>query len=313
MANGWSISDNSCGQSTNRWADRVLGLARRQWWVVTRAQLLGLGVSAREVAYSVATGRLHRIHAGVYAVGRPPERIETHWMAAILAGGPGAVLSHRSAAELWELRRVTGGTIQVTAPQKRAPRQNVRFHRASLPADETTRRDGIAVTGPLRTIFDFASVAAPVEVERALHECELAGLGDRVGLDELVARHPRRAGAVALRAARRTLECGPAITRSELEERFLDFLDHHGLERPATNARVAAGERTIEVDCVWWRQRLIVELDGRRFHDSDTSFERDSATARALTAHGWRMIRITWRQLHSDPHLAGDLRAALAG
>ena len=234
-------------------------------------------------------------------------------MAATLAGGAGAALSHRSAAELWGRRRTGSGMIHVTAPVKRAGRDGVRFHRVSLPADELTLRDGIPVTGPFRTILDLAAVAPAVEVERALHECELAGLGDRLGLDQLVARHPRRAGAAALRAARLSLGRGPAITRSEMEESFLEFLDRHGLERPATNARVAVGGgKAIEVDCVWWTQRLIVELDGRRFHDSDAAFERDSATARALTAHGWRVIRITWRQLRGDPDLAGDLRAALA-
>lgn len=314
MANGRSVEHNSCAQSTKRWDwARVVDLARQQHWVVARPQLLRLGLSRRQVTYWIGAGRLHRIHPGVYAVGRPPERIEAHWMAATLLGGPAAVISHRSAAQLWDLRRGHGGEIHVTTPSKHTSRDGVGFHRAMLPADEITRRNCIPVTGPFRTILDFAAGAPRHEVERTLHECELAGLTDTVSFDLLLVRHPRRPGTAALRRACAALDRGPIVTRSVMEDRFLAFLDAHDLPRPAMNLTLTtAGGRTFEADCVWRQQRLIVELDGRRFHDSDQAFERDSAKGRALTAAGWTVINVTWRQLARDPTLPGDLRTALS-
>jgi hypothetical protein len=185
----------------------------------------------------------------------------------------------------------------------------VRFYRSDIPQEETTVRDGIATTTAVRTLFDLAGVVPARHLGRAVKEAEVRRLWDPLSLADLLERHPRRPGAAALRAI---VGVGATGTRSDLEDLFAAFVDEIGLERPVTNTHVWAGGRWLEADCVWRSARLIVELDGRTFHDTPTAFETDRARDRALTVAGWRLIRVTWRQLHRDrPALARDLRAAL--
>jgi Protein of unknown function (DUF559) len=232
-------------------------------------------------------------------------------MAAVLAGGPGAVLSHRTAAALWVVHEQSAGPIDVTAGVKRRPRPGLRFHRSALPRDEVTVRNGIPVTTVPRTLLDLASVLARDRLERAVHEAEVLRLTDRLSLPELMARYPRRAGAADLR---RAIATTPQITREELEHRFRHLLTQHGIDPPRRNALVTvAGERTFEADCLWERERLIVELDGRAVHDTARAFERDRERDRLLTIAGWRVARFTWRQVVERPReVAAHARALLA-
>jgi hypothetical protein len=180
-----------------------------------------------------------------------------------------------------------------------------------LPADEVTTHDRIPVTTVTRTLFDLAGVVSRRALERAVNQAEIRRLWDSLSLPVLLERHPRRPGAAAIRALLE--DVNPGITRSELEDLFADFLGRFGLPRPATNVWLQVCGRWIEADCVWREQQLIVELDGREIHDTSAAFERDRARDRAAIAAGWRVIRITWRQLHEEPAaLARDLRAALA-
>jgi very-short-patch-repair endonuclease len=174
-----------------------------------------------------------------------------------------------------------------------------------VPGDEKTVAHGIPVTGVSRTILDLASVLPQHQLERAMHQVEVQRLTDDLSIPELLARYPRRHG---VRALKEILDAGAAPTREELESRFLGFVRRAGLPRPATNVLVLG----FECDCVWHGSRAVVELDGRTFHDTTAAFERDRARDRALLAAGWRVIRVTWRQLHKESNaLAADLRKIL--
>ena len=231
-------------------------------------------------------------------------------MAGVLVGGEGAALSHGTAAALWGIRRPAGRTVAVTSPRVRRSRPGLRFHRSSLPPDELTTRDRIPVTTAARTLFDLAAAISPGQLARAANEAEIRRLWDLLSLADLLQRHPRRPGAAAIRA----LIGGAAmVTRSELEDLFIAFLDRAGIPRPsAMNRMLRIGDRWIEVDCVWEDGRVIVELDGYETHRTRAAYENDRARDRMLTAHGWRVMRVTWRQLTEEPEaVAGDLRALL--
>jgi very-short-patch-repair endonuclease len=230
-------------------------------------------------------------------------------MAAVLAGGPGAVLGHRSAGDLHGIHPNAHPRIEVSVPKQRRSRDGVTFHACALPPDEVTTVDGIPVTTVPRTLFDLAAVLRPRQLERALNEAEALRLYDHLSLDHLLTRYPRRAGSRAIRAALHARRTSEKVTRSELELRFLEFLDQAGLPEPETNAIVEG----FEVDCVWREQRVVVELDSRAFHLTRAAFEADRERDRVLQAAGWRPVRITSAQLDLAPRpLAADLRRLLA-
>jgi very-short-patch-repair endonuclease len=281
----------------------IAALAARQHGVVARAQLVALGLGHRAIDHRVACGRLHVVHHGVYAVGHRRLTRRGQWMAAVLAAGPGATLSHRSAAALWDLHRSAQTRIEVSTPSRRRHRPGIEVHRAGLQPDEVTEVDGIPVTTVPRTLLDLAAVLPRSRLERAIERAEALRLTDPVSLDGLLRRYPRRHGTRSLReVVRQGIE--PILTRSELEDRFLAFLDARGLPRPRVNVLIEG----LEVDFVWPEQRLIVELDGHNTHGTRAAFERDRQRDRILQAAGWRVVRITWRQLQDDPAaIARDL------
>jgi very-short-patch-repair endonuclease len=234
-------------------------------------------------------------------------------MAAVLAGGATTRLSHSSAAELWQLLPPGDKWPEVTVDRWRRPHSGIRWHSTALREDEVTVVRGIPVTTVPRTLLDLAAVLDRRRVERAVNEAEVRRYADPLSLPALLARHPRRRGTAALRSILGVGGIGAMVTRSELEERFLRFVDEHGLPRPATNQSIAIGERHVEADCVWRGPRLIAELDGRAVHATAAAFERDRARDRTLTAGGWRVVRITWWQLSREPgRLAEDIAAILA-
>lgn len=233
-------------------------------------------------------------------------------MAAVLACGPDAVLSHRAAAALWGLRNSSGGPIDVTAPIKTRSGRGIRRHSASLPADEVTVTDGIPVTTVPRTLFDLAAVLPATAVESALRQSEYLQLTDRLSLPHLLDRYPGRRGARAVREclARRAETAGR--TRSPLEERFLTFLDKHSLPRPRLNDWIVLGDRRFQVDCHWPGTGQIVELDGWQGHGTQLAFRDDRARDRILRAAGYGVTRLTWAQLDDEPQaVACDLRSFL--
>jgi very-short-patch-repair endonuclease len=233
-------------------------------------------------------------------------------MAAVLATGPGSALSHPSAVALWGLRPHVPGVTHVTAPRRRRPPRLVIVHRSPLPADELTVELGIPVTTVARTLFDFASCAPRTQVELAINEAERRRLGDSLSLPELIERYPRHRGVRVLRDVVGDGWVGRGMTRSVLEERFLKFVVEADLPSPEINASLPVGDGWVEVDLLWRSARLIVELDGHAFHAGRAAYERDRARDRALSVAGWRVIRVTWRQLVHEPFaLAADLRTLL--
>ncbi|MFL5900298.1 MAG: type IV toxin-antitoxin system AbiEi family antitoxin domain-containing protein [Solirubrobacterales bacterium] len=290
---------------------RIVEFAERQHGVVWRRQLLEIGVGGNAIDNAVRAGRLHRLHVGVYAVGHRILSREGRWMAAVLAGGDGAVLSHRSAAALWGIATFRG-TIEITSPRDTRSREEIRRHVAHLPVDEITVREGIPVTSVHRTLFDFAGISPVDRLEAAMREAEYRRLWDRLSLSTLLARHPGHRGNAKLRLCLDRLGRTVGFTRSDLEERFLAFLDRFELPRPQLNARLQVRGNWIEVDCLWRRKRVIVELDSRAAHDTHMAFEADRDRDRRLQAEGWRALRVTWRQLHEEPEcVARDLRSLL--
>lgn len=292
------------GKSQTRGIDAgIAALAEGQHGVVARRQLLASGVGRRAIDRRIEQGRLHPLHPGVFAVGHRVVSREGRWMAAVLACGPGAVLSHQSAAALWGIRGTAKARIDVTVPRELRRRPGLHPHRAVLPADEVTVHDGIPTTTPARTLLDLAAVVPRHALERALDEAEIRRLP---GPLTLLDRYPRRRGAANLRTLLPNARSSTP-TRSELEARFLTFLDDHGLDRPEVNTVIEG----YEVDAVWREAELIVELDGFATHGTRAAFERDRERDRRLTAAGWRVIRLTWQQLAGAGALADELRALL--
>jgi Transcriptional regulator, AbiEi antitoxin len=233
----------------------VAAVARAQHGVVARDQLLALGLSRHAVAHRIAKGHLHPLHRGVYAVGHRSLSAHGRHLAAVLACGPEAVLSHRSAAVLWDLLAPQDdGPIHVTAPTHRRPPAGVQLHCSVT--SQLVHRHAIAVTVPVRTLVDLAATAPREELARALEEARLQRLVTDGELQRCVRCRP------GARALRDLLVDEPSLSRSEAERRLLSLLRRAGLPSPRTNVRVAGHE----VDALWPHQRLVVEVDGFAFH-----------------------------------------------
>ena len=291
---------------------RVAGLAGLQHGVVSRSQLQALGASEEAIDVRRETGRLHLLHRGVYAVGHKVVYRQGRWMAAVLACGRQAVLSHRSAAALWGVRDISSRAIEVTTPSKSRSRAGIQRHYAVLPEDEVTEHEGIPVTTVPRTIFDLAAVERPEAVESALRQAEFRQLHDRLSLRDLLDRYPRRHGARAVRLALARIEESSGQIESGFEERFLSFLDRFGLPRPRFNAWLEVEGRRYRVDCLWPTKRQIAELDGWDGHGTHSAFREDRSRDRRLRVAGYGVTRLTWSQIEDEPELvAHDLHLFL--
>ncbi|MGH7481435.1 MAG: type IV toxin-antitoxin system AbiEi family antitoxin domain-containing protein [Longimicrobiales bacterium] len=279
--------------------ERIAGLARRQHGLATRRQLLELGLSSGALDRHVGRGRLRRLRRGVYLVG-PILPSRAREMAAVLACGPDALVSHLSAASLreWTAPQTASAPVDITIIRSHNhPRPGIRIHRTrTLRSDERADLDGIPVTGPTRTLLDLAGVADGRVLERAVARAERRAVR-RADLEALVARHRGRPGVPLLRAIL-TTSGGPALTRSEAEDRFLALVRTARLPAPEVNAWVGG----YEVDFFWREARLAVEVDGYRFHSSLPSFEHDRRRATHLAAIGIQVVPLTWRQVVEEDH-----------
>lgn len=293
---------------------RVAELAVQQHGVVALEQLCALGLGKDAVRKRVAAGRLHRVHRGVYAVGYPSLRKKGHWMAAALACGPNAVLSHSSAAALWGLSRDTRSGIDVTAPGRRGRALvGIEAHRDdSLRADDRTTVKGIPCTSVARTLLDLAADVSFSQLSNAITQAEVLRIFDLAALRDVVARSRRRRGVARLRDAVSAYDTRSERTRGELERRFLVLCARSELPPPEVNAPLLLDGGQIEADFLWRDARLIVEADGRRFHGTALAFERDRKRDQLLLLAGWRVIRCTWRQVVESPEeLTRTLRTLL--
>jgi predicted transcriptional regulator of viral defense system len=292
----------------------IAELAKRQFGVVGRMQLVELGMGRGAIEGRLLKGQLHRVRRGAYAVGHQYLTKEGRWMAAVLSAGPEAVLSHRSAAELWRLLPRSNGPTDLTRPTTFRSRAGIRGHCATLPRDEITAIEEIPVTDLARTLLDVASSGDRRRTEAACNEAEVQGLTGKRSVPDLLARYPRRRGTAILREIFGDDRSIRGITRRGLEERFAAILSRADLPLPLFNADVAVAARFFEVDCLWTEQRLIVELDSRTVHGTRRAFENDRERDRLLQVEGWRTVRITWRQLRDDaPAVLADLRRLLRG
>jgi very-short-patch-repair endonuclease len=273
-----------CDQRDPDWT--IAKLAARQHGVVSVRQLRAAGLGKHQVHHRARTGRLHPVHRGVYAVGHAARGRESLWMAAVLACGDGAVLSHVGAAALWGLLRPVDGPVDVSVSTHAGlrARAGIRLHRCrALPTAACTKRRGIPVTTPARTIADLKATLPPRLVRRAVRQAEIAGY--RLGPD--------------LKSDR---------TRSDLERDFLRLCRRHGIPAPEVNVKV--GRWT--VDFLWRQGRVAAETDFYGYHRGRMAFRDDRARDLELRRHGLTVHRFSEEQVDERPsEVAADLRDAL--
>jgi hypothetical protein len=298
--------------------EAVAALASVQHVVFELGQLQDLGLTARAVQKRAASGRLHRVHHAVYSlVPRHLLSREGLWMAAVLACGPGAVLSHRSAAALHGLIRAGGVRIDVTIPARSCrEHRGIKLHRSTtLKPSDTTREKNIPCTTVARTQLDLAEVINRRGVERAFDQAEMLESFDLRALEDQLARNPHRRGVPLIRSVLTEHYVGSTLTWNEFEERFLAFARAVGLPRPEVNYWIVLpdGEPAIRADFAWPAQRVVVETDGRGTHGTRQAFERDRRKDLRLAAARWRPMRVTTRRLDAEPALVEATARALLG
>jgi very-short-patch-repair endonuclease len=280
---------------------RIAALAAGQHGVVSRRQLLRAGVSKSCIEHRLAVRLLHPLHVGVYALGSRSLSASGTYLAAVFACGESAVLSHRSAAALLDLRASSNARPEVLTPRRGArPQPGINVHRTrSLPPEDVCVVGGVPCTSWARTLIDLAAVLRVGELDRTLERSIVLRMFDGRTLDDALARSNGRRGIKRLRRLREELADQPPRLRSKLERRLLRLLRRARLPAPVVNAPVGVGN--YEVDFHWPAQRLVVETDGRATHSTPQAFERDRRRDLDLQLAGWRVVRITWRQLTDEP------------
>jgi predicted transcriptional regulator of viral defense system len=285
----------------------IAAIAGRRHGVVTRAQLLAAGVSAKAIERRLGKGALIREFPGVYRVGHAAPSAHASLLAAVYACGEGAFLSGRSAAWLLGLVRRRPAHPEVTTPGERTIRGVTTRRSRAMDRRETTSCHGIPVTTVARTLVDLAATMSPAELARAVHE---AGIKHGIGPDDVESVLDRRRTAKGSAALRAVLRGDEGVVLSRLERAFLELLRRHHLPLPQTNRR--AGGRF--VDCRWPEHRLTVELDSYRYHSSRHAFEQDRARERQAYARGDQFRRYTWGDVVERPRpVVSEVRAVVGG
>jgi very-short-patch-repair endonuclease len=279
-------------------------LAVAQNGVVTREQLEGLGLNDQAIAKRVARSRLHRVSPSVYSLTSRVMTERGHFMAAVLACGPDAVLSHGSAAYLWGIVENWEPPIDVTAPNRRGRSpEGVAAHRdGSLQPIDKTSLYGIPCSTVARTLLDVAAVAPEWEVRKAVAEAEVLRILDKPRLRALLKRSRRRRGVARLRLILDTIHPQTKRTRSELERLFLEMCARTTLPEPEVNVWLSAPDgKRYQADFLWRDNRLIIEADSRRFHDTDSAFVSNRKRQQQLELAGWRVSPCTWEEVEQEP------------
>lgn len=284
-------------------------LAGRQHGVVARRQLLGLGFNAREIEHRMARGRLHLVMRGVYAVGWPKMTAKRRWMAAVLACGEGALLSHRSAAALWEIGSERRAAVDVSVMRRaELKRRGLRVRgRPSLTAGRVTSYDGIPVTTPVQTLIDLSIELAPMRVERAVNEADKRDLIDPETLRAELDGYVGEPGVKALRAVldKRTFR----LSDSDLEVLFRPIAMEAGLPLPL-NKEIVNG---FEVDFFFPTLGLVVETDGLRYHRTPSTQTRDARRDRAHALARMTPLRFTHYEVkYESARVRSELRRIAA-
>jgi very-short-patch-repair endonuclease len=272
-------------------------LAKRQYGVVSQRQLRNLGYSEGAIARAASAGRLHRVHRGVYAVGYSALSRQGQCLAAVLACGEGALLSHGSAAWIWGLSTRWLARPEATAPARGHIRATVLLHHSTILTEEDRAFcEEVPTTAVPRTLLDVAATRSPSYLEHSIERADRLGLLDVGAIDSLLGRCGRHLGRRPLRNAL-VLYRDPAMVRSRTERVFIDLIRRAGLPRPAVNTFVAG----YEIDAYWEREQFAVELDGFETHGTRAAFERDPVRIENLKLAGIDAIRITARRLEREP------------
>lgn len=290
----------------------IAELAGRQDNLVTREQLAAVGIGRGAIAHRLSAGRWQRVHPGVYLVAPAPLDFRARARAAMLACGADATVSHTTAAGLWGIlpEGDRSDHVHVTVPGRNAgPREGVCVHRtAVLNRDEIAIRDGLRLTSPARTICDVAGIAPVREAEAALAEARVQGLVTDRQLHAVIERTPTMKGSAVVRALLRS-EVETGYTRSRAERVMVKLTRAAALPRPLLNQRLLG----YVADFLWPQQRLVLEVDGYKYHRHRAAFERDRRRDQLMVASGYRVLRITWRQLRDEPlFVVARLAEALA-
>lgn len=289
---------------------------RTQHAVFNLDQICDLGITASAVRQRVAAGRLHRIYNSVYSlVPRSLLSREGHWLAAVLACGPGAALSHRSAAALHELRGSWASRVDVTIPTRSGRRhEGIRIHRSTtLTEADMTTVNGIPCTTVARTLFDLADMISRRALERAFDQADVLDVFDLSAISDQLQRNFSRRAAKIVTALLNEHYIGSTPTWSELEEAFLALCRRYGLPQPGVNRWITLpdGGPAIRADFLFRKERIVVETDGHRYHNTAQAFERDRDRDQRLTVYGWRPFRTTWRQIMFHAAVVGSRLVAL--
>jgi hypothetical protein len=294
---------------------RIAEQAARQHGVITLRQLLDFGLSAPGVRHRVASGALHRVHAGVYAVRYEHLTFRGRYMAAVLACGVDSGVSHRSAARLRGMRPTSRHGVDVISPRRPGrKRAGIDAHTSStLLARDIEDVDGIPCTTVARTLLDLAAILPRRAVERMFDQAEVLQVLDAVEIGDVLARAGQHRGAGVLNAVLEHHAPASTLTRNDLEEAFLGICDAAGLPRPAVNAWIALEPTGYEADFLWREHRLIAETDGRDAHTTSKAFEHDRRRDQRLMLAGYRVVRFPRRQVFEDPaSVLATLRGLLA-
>jgi very-short-patch-repair endonuclease len=278
---------------------RLAERAAAQHGVVSTEDLRELGYSKHTIHDRVTHGRLHRIHRGVYAVGHIRISLRGRWLAAVLACGTDAVLSHRDAATLHDLRPVSSGSIDVTATSRHTIDGICCHYARVLHPEDRDIVDSIPVTSVSRTCLDVAETLNGRRLRSALEQAQRQNKFDLRLIQAVIARSPGRRGLKPLAEALAQLIDEPPWTQSELENYLLELIRAAGLPLPRTNVFID-GEL---VDCAWTEHNLIVEVDGWTFHRTKRSFEDDRRRDAKLVLAGWRVVRFTYDQVRYEPQV----------
>jgi very-short-patch-repair endonuclease len=289
--------------------DQVVGgFADRQHGVVSREQLLAAGQTPRVIRRAVEAGRLRLVFRGVYAVGHVALRREGWWMAALLACGEGAALSHRTAATVWGL--TTGPTLPIdvtTSTDHGRKHRQITTHRMLVAPLDAVVRDNLRVTTPSRTIVDLAATLKGRALREVVERAQDLNRFDPTDIRDTLAHTPRRPGTKRLNDLITLMAPDDDNARSHLERLFLALTRKAKLPKPTANHEIAGRRR----DFAWPDQRLVVETDGYRYHASRTAKRRDNRRDRELTAVGWRPVRFTYEEVAFEPSMVGEELAQL--
>jgi very-short-patch-repair endonuclease len=288
------------------WDEAIGELASRQYGVVSLGQLRELGLSRAAIEGRLKRKRMVALHRGVYAIGHTALTIESHFIAAVYACGPGALLSYRCAGVVHGLLRWSPVRIDVTAPGERKARDGITLHRSRvIHPDDRAAVDGIPTSSVARTLVDLADVIDERQLAKAVDRAEVLRVFDLEAIEEALARLPGRRGRHRLKRVLAAYQPEPHFLRSQAERRIKQLCRRHQLPQPQFNVNLAG----YEVDVYWPEARLVIEFDGAETHHTRHAFHADRRRDRALATEGIQTLRVTWPDL--DARLMEQVRKIL--